>query len=79
MTVLAQVAIKDAAKCDMHCDLQISVNKLASERIVQLWDMPKVGLGSCLVQFCTHVLLQCALAVSVLYCLTLFMVLPLLR
>ena len=50
MTVLAQVAMKDAAKCDMHCDLQISVNKLAFERIVQLWDMPKVGLGSCLLQ-----------------------------
>ena len=36
MTVLAQLAMKDAAKCDMHCDLQISVNKLAFERIVQL-------------------------------------------
>ena len=54
MVVLAQVANQDAVKCDTHCDLQISVNKLAFERIVQLWDMPKVGLGSCLCQFCIH-------------------------
>ena len=48
MTGLAQVAIKDAAKCGTHCELQISVNKLAFERIVQLWEMPRGGLESCL-------------------------------
>ena len=69
MTVLAQVAIKDAAKCDMHCDLQISVNKLAFERIVQLWDMPKVGLGSCLCQCYTHFCLcACTLCVNAFVC-----------
>ena len=34
MNVLAQVAIKDAAKCDTHCELQISVNQWLFERIV---------------------------------------------
>ena len=34
MNVLAQVAIKDAAKCDTHCELQISVNQWPFERIV---------------------------------------------
>ena len=52
MIVLVQVVIKDAANCDKHCDLQISVNKLAFERIVQLWNMPDVGLGSCLCHCC---------------------------
>ena len=46
MNVLAQVAIKDAAKCDVHCELQVSVNELAFERIVCLLDMPKGGLIS---------------------------------
>ena len=69
MTVLAQVAIKDAAKCDMHCDLQISVNKLTFERIVQLWDMPKVGIGSCLCQCYTHFCLcACTLCVNAFVC-----------
>ena len=31
---LAQVLMKDAAKCDGHCELQFSVNKLGSDRIV---------------------------------------------
>ena len=55
MAVLVQVAMKDAAKCDMRCDLQISVSKLDFERIVQLWNMPKVWRGSCLCQCCGHV------------------------
>ena len=58
MIVLAQVAIKDAAKCGMHCELRISVNKLNFERIVQLWDNPRGGFNSCLCNIAciTHVL-----------------------
>jgi hypothetical protein len=44
MDVLAQLTIKDAAKCDTHCELQISENKLKSECISSFGICLKVGL-----------------------------------
>ena len=38
MDVSAQVSMKGAAKCDMHCDLQNSVNQLGSECTLRCWD-----------------------------------------
>ena len=65
MIVLAQVAIKDAAKCGMHCELRISVNKLSFERIVQLWDIPRGEFNLCLCNIaCTMQVLR-ALSVPV--------------
>ena len=34
MNVLDRESIKDAATCDTHCELQISMDKLLFERIV---------------------------------------------
>ena len=34
MNTLAHGLMMDAAKCDAHCELQFSVNKMFSERIV---------------------------------------------
>lgn len=48
MDVLAQVMMKDAAKCGTRCELQISANKLKSECAIFLRDMPEGGLDSCL-------------------------------
>ena len=35
MDTSAREAMKDAAKCDKHCDLQISANQQISERIMR--------------------------------------------
>ena len=51
----------------MHCDLQISVNKLVFERIVQLWDVLKVGLGHAFVNT-APMFDVCALNVSTFVC-----------
>ena len=37
MDVLAHASMKDAAKCDTHCELQILVNHQISERIWRRW------------------------------------------
>jgi hypothetical protein len=36
MDTSAREAMKDAAKCDKHCDLQISANQQISERIMRV-------------------------------------------
>ena len=41
MDVLAHASMKDAAKCDTHCELQILVNHQISERIWRFWDFPR--------------------------------------
>ena len=48
MDVLARASMKDAAKCDTHCELQISVNHQISERIWRCWDFPAARLFQCL-------------------------------
>ena len=48
MDVLARASMKDAAKCDTHCELQISVNHQISERIWRCWDSPAARLFQCL-------------------------------
>ena len=37
MDVSAQATMKDAAKCDKHCEWQISVNQQNAERILHFW------------------------------------------
>ena len=39
MDTSAREAMKDAAKCDKHCDLQISANQQISERIMRRWGL----------------------------------------
>lgn len=48
MDVLARASMKDAAKCDTHCELQISVNHQISERIWRCRDFPAARLFQCL-------------------------------
>ena len=48
MDVLAHASMKDAAKCDTHCELQILVNHQISERIWRCWDYPTARLFQCL-------------------------------
>ena len=48
MDVLAHASMKDAAKCDTHCELQILVNHQISERIWRRWDFPAARLFQCL-------------------------------
>ena len=40
MDALARVPMKDAAKCDTHCELQNSVNQQISERNLRLGACP---------------------------------------
>ena len=40
MDTSAREAMKDAAKCDKHCDLQISANQQISERIMRKRGLP---------------------------------------
>lgn len=51
MDVLARASMKDAAKCDTHCELQISVNHQISERIWRCRDFPAARLFQCLLKF----------------------------
>lgn len=39
MNISAQLMMKNAAKCDMQCELQNSVNYFMLERLLCLWDM----------------------------------------
>ena len=48
MDVLAHASMKDAAKCDTHCELQILVNHQISERIWRCWDYLTARLFQCL-------------------------------
>ena len=48
MDVLARASMKDAAKCDTHCELQISVNHQISERIWRRLVFPAARLFQCL-------------------------------
>ena len=41
MDVSARAALKGAAKCDKHCELQNSVNRQEPERILFFWDIPE--------------------------------------
>ena len=41
MDASARVTMKDAAKCDKHCELQNSVNQQNFERILRLRDIPE--------------------------------------
>ena len=45
MNASARVTMKDAANCDMQCELQNSVNHQISERTLRPW----VSLRACLV------------------------------
>lgn len=48
MDVLAHASMKDAAKCDTHCELQILVNHQISERIWRCRDFSAARLFQCL-------------------------------
>ena len=54
MNVLAQLTMKNAAKCDMHCELQNSVSQQMFERSLHLRDMLEGMLDSMLTAFQTH-------------------------
>ena len=41
MDVSVRTTMKGAAKCDKHCELQISVNRQGLERILCFWDIPE--------------------------------------
>ena len=41
MDASARVTMKDAAKCDKHCELQNSVNQQNFERILHFRDIPE--------------------------------------
>ena len=41
MDVSVRSTMKGAAKCDKHCELQISVNRQGLERILCFWDIPE--------------------------------------
>ena len=46
MNALAQVTMKDAAKCDKRCEWQNSANQEIAQRILQLWVTPAVTFAS---------------------------------
>lgn len=48
MDVLARASMKDAARCDTHCELQISVNHQISERKWRCRDFSAARLFQCL-------------------------------
>lgn len=54
MDVLARASMKDAAKCDTHCELQISVNHQISERIWRCGDFPAARLFQCLLNYTSN-------------------------
>ena len=52
--------MKDAAKCNNHCELQNSVNQLTIERKSDLWALLRACLcQSYCVQFVSHVPCMC--------------------
>jgi len=52
MDVSARAALKGAAKCDKHCELQNSVNRQEPERILFLWEIPESMPTSVSVRHC---------------------------
>ena len=46
MDALAQVTMKDAAKCDKRCEWQNSANQENAERILRLRDTPVITFAS---------------------------------
>jgi len=52
MDTSAREAMKDAAKCDKHCELQISANQLISERITREGGL--LSLQICISVFFQH-------------------------
>ncbi len=48
MDVSALASMKDAAKCDTHCDLHHSANQPNSERILHLLEFQQVCSWQCL-------------------------------
>ena len=52
MDVSARAALKGAAKCDRHCELQNSVNRQEPERILFFWDIPESMPTSVSVRHC---------------------------
>ena len=62
MDVSVRSAMKGAAKCDKHCELQNSVNRQGLERILCFWDIPEsmpasvsmlcCSSGCCLLRAC---------------------------
>jgi len=53
MDISAQASMKNAAKCDNHCELQNSVNQWKVERILHFWVTPGSMPGSVLDIFAT--------------------------
>jgi hypothetical protein len=52
MDVSARAALKGAAKCDKHCELQNSVSGQEPERILFFWDIPERMPTSVSVRHC---------------------------
>ena len=54
MDASARVTMKDAAKCDKHCELQNSVNQQNFERILHFRDIPESMSASESPQYPAH-------------------------
>lgn len=50
--ISAQATMKGAAKCDKHCELQISVSQQKPERILRFRDIPESMPASVSTSFC---------------------------
>ena len=59
MDASARVTMKDAAKCDKHCELQNSVNQQNFERILHFRDIPESMSASESPQHPAHQALLC--------------------
>ena len=59
MDASARVTMKDAAKCDKHCELQNSVNQQNFERILHFRDIPESMSASESPPYPAHQALMC--------------------
>jgi hypothetical protein len=60
--------MKNAAKCDNHCELQNSVNQWIFERILHFWVIPGSMPASLLVDFYAPVSVAVCYIVSAMWC-----------
>ena len=68
MDVSVRSTMKGAAKCDTHCELQISVNRQGLERILCFWDIPESMPASVSTPYCLSVMCRVVDLVAVIAC-----------
>ena len=61
MDISVQVSMKDAAKCDNHCELQNSVNQWTFEHMLHFWVIPGSISVSLLVETMQNLVVSCVL------------------